>query len=168
MISTTLQDPIHRHLAYDEEEKRIWCTTKYSTSVQVFDSIMILFHSLLPFVVNLISAAMIIILVARKRSKTQKQLSYKQHLNKQFREHKHLLISPCIFIIIALPRLVISLRSGCMKSARNPWLFLIGYFISFISSSLGFVAFVLPSNMYKKEFIETVKRVRQKIHNISS
>ena len=164
IVGTSLQDLIHRQLIYDEEEKRTWCTTKYSTSTQVFDSVMILLHFLLPFGINLISPLIIILIVARKRSITQKHRPYKHHFIEQLQEHKHLFISSCTFVIIALPRLIISFLSGCMKSARNPWMFLIGYFISFISSTLGFVVFVLPSNLYKKEFKKRARRFQQKIY----
>lgn len=163
ILGTSLQDPIHRHLTYDEEEKRIWCTTKYSKSIHTFDSIMIILHFLLPFVINFISALIIISVVTRKRSKTQRHLSYKQQFKKQFNEHRHLIISPCIFVIVAWPRLIISFLFSCLKSTRNPWIFLIGYFVSFVPSTLGFVVFILPSNMYKKEFKKRVKHAQRKI-----
>jgi hypothetical protein len=43
-------------------------------------------------------------------------------------------------------------------TTRTPWFYLIGYFISFISSMLTFVIFILPSEMYQKEFNESIKR----------
>jgi hypothetical protein len=55
-------------------------------------------------------------------------------------------------ILLSFPRLVISFMKGCMRSAREPWFHLIGYFVSFIPSMLTFFVFVLPSKHYKKEF----------------
>ncbi|CAF1033075.1 unnamed protein product [Adineta steineri] len=59
----------------------------------------------------------------------------------------------------AIPRLIISFLSGCMKSARDAWFYLIGYFISFIPSMMSFVIFVLPSSMYKKIFDQSMERL---------
>jgi hypothetical protein len=114
-------------------------------------------HFFVPFSINCISALIIIINTARIRSTAQKKEPYKQMLRKQFQLHKHLLISPIILIILAVPRLIISFLSGCMKSTQDSWFYLIGYFISFIPPTLNFIIFVLPSETYKKEFIKTIQ-----------
>ena len=104
-----------------------------------------------------------IILVARQKLKVGGQLTHQEHLWKQFHQHKHRLISSFILIIIDLPRLVISFLSECMKPVRNPWLYLGGYFVSFISPLLVFVIFVLPSEFYRKEFNEATVRIKTTI-----
>jgi hypothetical protein len=162
--STTIQDPIYRDLIDDKEEQRTWCLIKYSPSIQVFNSIIFYIHFLTPFIVNIISALAIIFVSAQQRSKAQKRLSYKQHLRQQFQQHKHLLTSSFILVILALPRLIFSSLSTCMKSPRDPWLFLIGYFISFIPSAITFMVFILPSNTYMKEFKMEIQHIRQKFH----
>jgi hypothetical protein len=124
---------------------------------------MLHFHFLVHFLINLISALVIIITAARRRSVVFTRETYTEHLRKQFQQHKHLLISPIILVILSLPRLIISFVSGRMKSARNPWLYLAGYFVSFIPHILTFVVFVLPSETYKKEFNNTCKRLRRRI-----
>jgi hypothetical protein len=149
---------IHRYLIDDEAEHRTWCVVKYSPSLQTFDWVVNILHFSFPFAINCISALVIITATARMRSNVRKKQSYKEHLRIQFREHKHLLISPCILVLLALPRLIISFLSGCMKSARNPWLYLIGYFISFVPTIMTFIVFVLPSEMYRKEFRDSMKR----------
>jgi hypothetical protein len=155
---THIHDPIHRYLIDDEAEHRTWCVVKYSPSLQTFDWVVNILHFSFPFAINCISALIIITATARMRSNIRKKQSYKEHLRIQFREHKHLLISPCILVLLALPRLIISFLSGCMKSARNPWLYLIGYFISFVPTIMTFIVFVLPSEMYRKEFRDSMKR----------
>ena len=154
-----IHDPIHRRLIDDEEEQRSWCVTHYSAFVQIFDSIINILHFTFPFVINGISALIVIITITRTRSSAQKTKSFKDHLYEQLHHHKHLLISPLILVLLALPRLVISFLSGCMESARQSWLYLIGYYISFIPAIMTLVVFILPSELYKKEFIETIKRV---------
>ncbi|UJR29387.1 hypothetical protein I4U23_010599 [Adineta vaga] len=157
-ITTHIHDPIYRNLIDDKEEQRTWCIVKYSTSIQMYDWALNILHFSVPFAINCISALVIIVATARTRSNIQKTQSYKKILHEQFQHHKHLLISPFILILLALPRLIISFLSGCMKSARNPWLYLIGYFISFIPSTLIFAVFVLPSKIYMKGFKESIKR----------
>jgi hypothetical protein len=36
-ICTHIHDPIYRYLSDDEEVKRPWCLTKYSSDLQIFD-----------------------------------------------------------------------------------------------------------------------------------
>jgi hypothetical protein len=50
---------------------------------------------------------------------------------------------------------------GCMKSARNPWLYFIGYFFSFIPPTLIFIVFVLSSEVFKREFYNSIGRFWQ-------
>ncbi|CAF1026336.1 unnamed protein product [Adineta steineri] len=116
---TSIQDPLHRHLVEDKEEQRTWCITKYSTAVRNFNSAMILFHFLAPFLLNFISALVIITALARTRLTTHTHLSYIQHLQNQLREQKHLLISPTILVILALPRLIISFLWGWVQVEKR-------------------------------------------------
>jgi hypothetical protein len=158
-----IHDPIHRQLVHDEEEQRTWCVVRYSSAMKTFDSIMHILHFFVPFSINLISALVLIVMVTRTHSNTRKKQTYRQHLRKEFQQQKHLIISPIILVLLSIPRLVISLLPGCMKSFRDPWLFLMGYFISFMPSLLTFVVFVWPSETYKKEFGTIVKQYRMTI-----
>ena len=92
-----------------------------------------IFHFFIPFIINIISAIIIIIKTARL---TKQEFKLNKLINKllreQFQQHSHILIAPILLIILAIPRLIISFVSGCMKSIDDAWLFLIGYFISFI------------------------------------
>lgn len=143
-----------------ETLRHVWCVTHYSRSLQHYNTFILFFHLVAPFVANLFSALFIIFGVARQRSVTQKQKSYIGHVREQSHEHKQLIISPVILLILALPRLIISLLSECMKASNNPWLYLSAYFISFTPSMLVFVVFVLPSALYRKTFIESLTKRR--------
>ena len=127
-----IHNPIHRHLINDTEEQRVWCTTSYSSIVKVYDYVILLLHFLIPFLINIISAFIIIITIARKRWVVRKNETYKEQLYTQFHQHKSPIISPHILVLLALPRLILSFLSGCMKSARDPWRYLVAYFVSFI------------------------------------
>ena len=157
--SSYICDPLSRYLVDDEDDQRLWCVTRYnSSSIQLFDWLMNIFHFALPFTINSLSAAIIIITAARTRSNSQKARSYQEHLRQQLKHHQHLLISPSILVALAFPRLIFSFLSGCMESARDSWFYLLGFFVSFIPPMMTFIVFVLPSDMYKEEFHASIKR----------
>jgi hypothetical protein len=173
-ISTTIHDPIHRRLIEDDDddnEKRIWCFVTYPSELQTFNTVMNIFHFLTPFIINLISAPIIIIVTARQKITVQKNQTYRKILKEQIQHHRHLLITPSVLVILAVPRLILYFVSSCMKSINDPWLFLTGYFISFIPSMLTFVVFVVPSKTYKQQFWKTYERykkaIQRRLHLIS-
>jgi hypothetical protein len=169
IIGTTIHDPIYRRLIEEEndEEKRIWCIVEYPSAIHIVNLVIIIFHTIIPFIINLISAIIIIIMNARQRATIQKEQKYKKILHEQIQQHKNLVIGPIVLIILGIPRLIISFVSGCMKSPTNSWLFLFGYFISLIPSLLTFILFVLPSNTYYQIFYKAVSRYRNGIRTRS-
>ena len=162
IMGSIMHEPLHRELFDDREMQSVWCVTRYSSTVQLYNTVVLFFHFLGPFAANLFSALFIIFGTVRQRSMTQVGHSYTVQLRRQLREHKQLLISPLVLVVLSLPRLIISLISGCVDISRYSWLYLSGYFVSFIPSVLVFVVFVLPSGLYKRQFRECVKRLRQR------
>ncbi|CAF3861738.1 unnamed protein product [Rotaria sp. Silwood2] len=112
-IGTIIHVPIHRHLTNDDDddddsEKRIWCIVTYSSSLQTFNTVVNIFHFLTPFIINLISGPIIIVMTARQRTTVRIHESYRNILYQQFEQHSHLLITPIVLVILAIPRLIIS------------------------------------------------------------
>jgi hypothetical protein len=165
VISSFIHDPIHRKLIKDNdtEEQRIWCIVTYSSEVNIFNSIVNILHFFIPFLINVFSAIFIIVKVARQRALMRPRQTYREHLLEQIREHKHLVLSSCLLILLAIPRVVISFMSSCMKSARDPWLYLLAYFISFAPPMLTFVVFVLPSKSYTAAFSKSLQQCRRNL-----
>jgi hypothetical protein len=155
-----LHDPFHRHFIdnIDVDEQRTWCFVQYSSSLNIFSSFMAISHVLIPFLINLFSTIFIIISSARSRSTAQRRLTLKQH--------RHLLIASCALMLLVLPRLIISFISGCVKSPRHSWLFLVGYFISFLPSMMTFIVYVLSSKLYKDQFGLVIDRTTRRLRNI--
>ena len=139
-------------------DHHVLCVIRYSSSLQTYNTITLFFHLVVPFVANLCSACFIIFGNARQRTAVRKNQTFKEHVLEQFRNHKQLLISPVILLILAMPRLIISLVSECVDPSSNPWLYLCGYFISYTPPMLIFVVFVLPSEHYTKAFKESIAR----------
>ncbi|CAF4970062.1 unnamed protein product [Rotaria sp. Silwood1] len=165
IIGTSIYDPFYRRLIDEENEddKRVWCIVTYPSSLQIFNSIIHTFHFLTPFVINLISAVILIAKKSRQRSNLQINRSFKELLKEQIRQHKHLFTAPVALVILALPRLILLFISKCMKSTNDAWLFLVGYLISFIPPMLTFLVFVLPSKFYKKQLHKSLVAYRTKI-----
>jgi hypothetical protein len=166
--ATFIHDPIYRRLideesnddSDDDNAKRTWCIATYSYSLQIYNYMIHILHFLGPFLINLISSILLITNKSRQQANLHTQRSYRQIVHEQFQQHRNLLTAPIVLVILALPRLIITFVSKCMKSSSDVWLFLVGYFISFIPPMLTFVVFILPSKFYKKEFHKSVARFR--------
>ncbi|CAF4392432.1 unnamed protein product [Rotaria sp. Silwood2] len=164
-IGTSITDPLYRRLIDEENDdyKRIWCIVTYSSSLKIFNSIMHTCHFLTPCIINLVSAIILITKKSRQRPNLQINRNFKEHFKTQIRQHKHLLTASVLLVILALPRLILSFASKCMNSTNDAWLFLIGYFISFIPPMLTFVVFILPSKFYKKQLHQSLAAYRTNI-----
>ena len=179
---TLLHEPLYRDLIqYQPDTKKIGetdkylntthqgatdryalCVTHYSLSVQEYNTAILFLHLLVPFIANLCSALFIIFGVARQRAVARTKRPFREHVQEQFSEHKQLLISPMVLLILSTPRLIISLLPGCVKTSDNLWLYFTAYFISFVPSMLIFVIFVVPSDLYMKAFKQSFSRGRQR------
>jgi len=157
MIVTSIHDPISRSITFDENEnedkyhiKRIWCIVRYGSKLQIYNSIIHTVHFFGPFLLNLISSIVLIIKRSRQQQDLHPDQPFRTIVRRQYQEHKQILIAPIILILLALPRLVLVYIRTCMQSENDAWLYLCGYFVSFIPPMLTFVIFILPSKIYKK------------------
>ncbi|CAF3526078.1 unnamed protein product [Adineta steineri] len=156
--ASLIHDPVHRRLIDDTEEQRTWCLVEFTSKVETYNRFINIFHFIIPFAVNFILVIGIMIITARQRSSAQRNVTFQQQLKRQFGQHKHLILSSILLIILALPRLITSFLPNCMKTPKEYKLFLASYFISFIPPILHFFIFVLTSKIYKKEFTTMFKQ----------
>jgi hypothetical protein len=145
-------------------DRHVWCVIRYSPSVQDYNTAILFFHLVAPFIANLFSALFIIFGIARQRSASQTRQSYKEHVRQQLSEHKQLIVSPVALLVFSMPRLIISTLPGCVRTSKNLWLYLSAYFISFTPSILIFMIFVAPSKLYMKTFKESITSWRRLTH----
>ncbi|CAF3226794.1 unnamed protein product, partial [Rotaria sp. Silwood2] len=68
-IISYIHDPKSRELFDDEDEPRIWCIVNYSRKLKIFYTFINVFHFLTLFIINFLSALIIIIQVFKTRSK---------------------------------------------------------------------------------------------------
>ena len=157
-----LSDPIHRSLIDDNDnnEQRIWCILKYSPDLHIFNSVINLTHFFLPLFINFVSPLIIIRMQIQQRLTVQSDQSYGQIFCEQCHRYYHLLIASVVLVILAAPRMIISFISSCLTSSgSNGWLFLAGYFISFVPLILHFLLFVLPSKGVSTRISKTNQRI---------
>jgi hypothetical protein len=151
-----LHDPLYRGLLDDEQGT--WFIVYYSSKVKIFDTSINLFHFVTPFLINILSAFIIIIYTFKSHSKTEIELTRQIILFAEIKRHKYLFTSPCVLIILALPRIIILLMSQYLEPVGNPWLFLTGYYISFVPPLVIIIVFVLPFDKYKIEFLAVIRK----------
>lgn len=161
ILVTLLHEPLHRELFETKDandrrhgftnERQFWCFNRYSSLVHTYNTVILFVHLVGPCIINLFSAAFIIVGSARQRSTVQSKRTFLEHLRQQLREHNQLLVSPVILILLALPRVIISLLPSCLNWSRYSWLLLCAYFISFVPAILICIVFVLPSELYRKQ-----------------
>ncbi|CAF1399992.1 unnamed protein product [Adineta ricciae] len=94
----------YRDLFEDYEEQRFWCVLRYSPTVEKYTKVIQFIHFAAPFTINLISALLIIINITRQRSVIRHQRRYEQQLLDQFNEHKQLVISPIVMVVLLFPQ----------------------------------------------------------------
>ena len=88
-----------------EIERNVLCVIRYTRSVQTYNTITLFIHLVAPFVANFFSALFIIFGTARRRSTAQTdKKNFKEHVFNQMSEHKQLLISPFILLVLGMPR----------------------------------------------------------------
>jgi hypothetical protein len=161
----TVPEPLSRHLIEDPRLGRYtWCVAQYNSihwrTLASFFSIM---HLLCPFLINFFSAVILIVFISRQKTNIRKDKTPRAFgtvLREQAAHYKYLLISPTVLLIMALPRLVLSLGSLCIDTSCRNFIFLAGYFISFIPFMTTLFIFVLPSPVYYNELKPQMSQIR--------
>ncbi|CAF1527177.1 unnamed protein product, partial [Adineta ricciae] len=101
-IILLIPQTFHLRLFYDQKEDRTWCVILYSELLNNYNSFSLFFHFFSPFIINLFSALFIIIGTAHQRVVSQNQHKFTNHFISKFKQHKHLLISSVILLILSL------------------------------------------------------------------
>ncbi|CAF1225475.1 unnamed protein product, partial [Adineta ricciae] len=100
IMVTIIHEPLYRQLfSYDPEEMKrftsfvtlsetrtwyTWCITSYPQSIQDYNTSILFIHLLGPFIINLLSAVLIIIGTARRRAEAQNRQNFTQHMREQW------------------------------------------------------------------------------------
>jgi hypothetical protein len=95
------------------------CIRQMESSEQEYLRYLPLIHQLSPFLVNLISASLIIIAISRSKASLH-QLSTRQALQQQANERKELRLGPIICLITQIPALILLFLDICDYQS-NVW-----------------------------------------------
>jgi hypothetical protein len=167
MVGVTVHETMTRQLVEDPRLGRYtWCIAKYnSVQWQTLASTLSIVHLLGPFLINFFSTGILIVFITRQKLTVRKDKtcqSFTTVLRKQIAFYKHLIISPTVLLILALPRLIISLGSLCIDTSWRNYVFLVGYFISFIPFMATFLIFITPAPVYRDELQSFLVRIRRR------
>lgn len=163
LTGLTVHEPMTRQLIEDPRLGRFtWCIKKYdSTKLQTLASILSIIQLVGPFLVNSLSMSILIVIISRKKlnlKKNNSDQSFVTVLYQQICYYKHFILSPAILLLLTLPRLIITLGSLCVDTSWRNYVFLSGYFISFIPFMATLFIFIIPSPTYRTDLILQVTR----------
>ncbi|CAF4213936.1 unnamed protein product [Rotaria sp. Silwood2] len=127
-------------------------------SILTYNRIATLIDYLLPFSIQIICITTLIVKAAQSRLKaTRESNTFYQVLKKQFQTQKDLYIIPITIVLSSLPQIIITFSLACKH--QEDWqrhTLLCAYLLSYAPQILGFILYVLPSTLYKKEFNQTL------------
>ncbi|CAF1048431.1 unnamed protein product, partial [Didymodactylos carnosus] len=153
-IIMSLHEPFHRQIIDDPiSTSHTWCVMEFNRDrLKIYEIITNIIHLIVPFSINVISTIVFLLSLVRRKSRslTNKD-TYYILLKAQMRTHKPFVISPLLLVIIGLPRLIFTFIFACVKYEWQTYLYLVSYFISFLSLTGTLFVFILPSPLYKKE-----------------
>jgi hypothetical protein len=166
IVTITIVFSMHIHEIFyytivKDSNNQTLCVINFEQAhILLYDRVTVLFHSLGPFIIQVVSVTRLIVLITQSRAKTRregKNVSFNNLLMQQFKKQKELYINPAIIILSALPQIVLSFSIACteLSSAWQRYLLLITYFLSYLPQMISLVLHILPSTLYKREFHET-------------
>jgi hypothetical protein len=150
----------HDVMSYTVIEHSSLCIPIFRSSIiTVYNQVTLIFHHLIPFIVQMIMITLLILLAARSRHRSfGRKTTFALALKKQFHIHKELYLTPAIIVLILsiLPQGILSFSVACTELKHwQRYILLITYFLSYIPPMLGFILQVLPSSGYTTEFKES-------------
>jgi hypothetical protein len=161
-ISLIILAAMHIHELFffniiQETNEQVLCVANYSSFVWSFNNGNVLAQHLVPFCIQISSITILIVFVARSRSRsTNNREGFFFILQRQLNLRKELYITSFVLVFSALPQIIISSSFSCtILSAWQRYLLCTAYFCSYLPQVLGFILFVLPSTAYSNEFRQT-------------
>ncbi len=148
-----------------------WCVTSYPSGIATYNQVNIILNYILPFLINLLSTIILMVLITRKRAvaTTKKSIHLKPESNIRrtirtyihlLTENKELVLAPAITMLpqlFSLPQFILSFSLACQEFNVNwqRYLLIISYFVTYFPQVLSYKLYVSPSSFYKDEFHAT-------------
>ncbi|CAF3918822.1 unnamed protein product [Adineta steineri] len=162
-ITLVIVSSMHIHelffyIRLEDPNKQILCVANFTQQWSTYIRFNLMAHYIIPFCIQIISITILIVLIARSRSRVKQKGTSKfiELLKQQFKEQKELYILPLIIIISSLPQVILSFIFSCTElSSWQRHTLLSMYLLSYAPQLLGFIIFVVPSENFSKEFQKT-------------
>ena len=148
-----------------------WCVTSYASAVSTYNKINVILNYILPFLINLLSTIILIVLITMKRAaataKKSKHLKSEGNVKITFRgyinflgKNKELILAPSVTMLpqlFALPQFILSFSLACQEFnvAWQRYLLIISFFMVYLPQVISYKLYISPSSFYKEEFEAT-------------
>ncbi|CAF1163612.1 unnamed protein product [Didymodactylos carnosus] len=162
-IVSYLHQSFIRHVIEDPRSNGItWCVMKFShLTLEKYDMAINIIHLIVPFCINIMTTLILLISLTQPKFISLTAISnvtYYKLLKEQMVLYKPFVLSPFVLVILQIPHLLLSFTLVCIESNWQKYFYLITYFVSCLPLTGTLVIFVLPSPVYKKEFIKCIIR----------
>jgi len=146
-----------------------WCVTSYPPTIATYNQVNIILNYVLPFLINLLSTIILIILITRRRvtalaknkndhttTETNSTLTFRAYI-KLLVENRELILAPLVTMVpqlFALPQFIFSFSLACKEFKVNwqRYLLIISYFLTYLPQVISYKLYISPSSFYKEEF----------------
>jgi hypothetical protein len=151
--------------------KSTWCATSYPPTIATYNQINIILNYMMPFLINLVSTIILMILITRKRASATTQKADGVHVEinvrSTFRAYidllilkKELILAPLITMlpqVFTLPQFILSFLLACQEFNVDwqRYLLITSYFVNYLPQALSYTLYISPSTFYKKEYRAT-------------
>ena len=141
---------------HESDSTNAFCVLDFGQRVVLkeYHRVSALLHYVVPFLIQVVSITLLIIIVARHRVKLVKdKVTFNKLFKKEFIIRKELYVAPSIIILSALPQVILSFILSCTQ--LNDWQrhsILTTFILSYTPQVFSFLIHVFPSDVYKKEF----------------
>lgn len=146
-----------------------WCVTSYPAAIATYNKVNVILNYILPFLINLLSTMILIVLIVGKRTKLMKgnQKTAVKDSRSTFRiyldllnKYKELILPPLITMLpqlFFLPQFILSFSFACQEFRINwqRYLLIISFFLTYSPQVLSYKLYISPSSFYTEEFHET-------------
>lgn len=155
-LSGSLYKQIEHYKLISHPNSNIWCVQEIPSNEQILFHILSIAYQFLPFLLNILSA-FIIILTTSRSSAASHHLSPWNTLLAQTRKRTNILLGPSICFLSQLPALIMLFLNPCTYD-DNQWfshVALMTYYLTFIPHVSLFFLYILPSPLYKQLFLDS-------------
>jgi hypothetical protein len=159
-----LHEPFYRQLMYSFN--RHWCILKFPAHSFIFryESVINIFHFILPYFINLILPIGWIWILTKKKSILHKNNSTWINFKKVLFTNKHTVITCYILVLFNTPRFIFTFYLTCIKQQWQNTAYIIAYFLSLIPLMTNLFIFILPSPKYRPQFFGFIQSVLKYRH----